>query len=134
MNHSSIMKGAAAVATVFGLALLLAPNALVALYKAPAMNEPGVYNSMLYGALLLGFAVMNWNASQATALQARPVILGSFVSYALALAVALIRQLTAPAPAAAWLNVAIFLVFTALYGYLTFAHQPAAAPAAGATA
>lgn len=134
MNHSSIMKAAAVVATVFGLALLFAPNALVTLYKAPAMNEPGIYNSMLYGALLLGFAVMNWTASQLSAPQARPVILGSFVAYALALAVALVRQLTVAVPAAAWLNVAIFLVFAALYGYLAFGHQPAGTPAAGTAA
>jgi len=126
MNHSSIMKTAAVVATVFGLALLFAPNALMTLYKAEQLNGPGIYNSMLSGGYLLALAVMNWNASKGSALEARHVILGTFVAMAIGLVVAIVRKLIDPTiPPMAWLNVAIFLVFTVLYGYLQFVQQPA---------
>jgi hypothetical protein len=62
MHHSPVMKAAAIVSVVFGLALLLAPNALVALYNAQPMSGPGLYNSSLYGGLLIGFGIINWMA------------------------------------------------------------------------
>ena len=132
MNHSLIMKCAAAVSAVFGLALLFAPNGLIALYKAEPMNGPGIYNSMLYGGVLIAFAVMNWTASQGSALEARHVILGSFVAFAIGLVVALVRQLTdASIPPTAWLNVVIFLVFGVLYAYLQFGQQQMGRSATG---
>jgi hypothetical protein len=117
-----IMRSVAVVAMAFGLALLFAPNALLALYKAEQLNASGLYNSMLYGACLVALAVMNWSASKAGELEARHVVLGTFVAHAIALLVALFRQLTDPAvPPAAWLNVLLFLIFAVLFGYLQFA-------------
>lgn len=121
MNQSSIMKAAAIVSAVFGIALLLAPNQLISLYKAEAMTGPGIYNSMLYGGTLIAVALMNWTASNAGAAEASHVIRGTLLGYAIGLVVVLVRQLTDPSvPPAAWLNVAIFAVFTALYAYLQF--------------
>ena len=135
MNHSPIMKIQAVLSALFGLALLFAPNALLAAYKADPMNAPGVYNSMLYGGCLIALAVMNWNASRASAMEARHVILGTLVANAIGFVVALTRQLSdASVPPAAWFNVALFLVLAALYGYLQFARAPAASPAAGSAA
>jgi hypothetical protein len=122
MNRTLIMRSVAVVAMAFGLALLFAPNALLALYKAEQLNASGLYNSMLYGACLVALAVMNWSASKAGELEARHVVLGTFVAHAIALLVALFRQLTDPAvPPAAWLNVLLFLIFAVLFGYLQFA-------------
>jgi hypothetical protein len=129
VSQSLIMKVAAVFAAIAGIAALFAPNEVMALYNAPPMNGPGVYNTMLYGASVIGFAVMNWTASQGTAQEARHVIQGAFVAYALALAVVLYQQTTQPTPGAAWINVLIFAVFTALYGYLQFGPQRAATPA-----
>lgn len=127
MPHTLIMRSAAVVALIFGLALLFAPNALLAMYKAQVLNSPGVYNSMLLGAYLIAVAIMNWNASKESTHDARHVILGTFVGMAIAFVVALQRQLSdASVTPAAWLNVAIFLVFSLLYGYLQFARQMAA--------
>lgn len=118
MHRSAIMKGTAIVAVLFGLPLLLAPNELLALYRAPELNVSGIYNSMLYGACLIAVGVMNWMAADGTDAEARPVIVGAFVLNALGLAVALLRQLTDQAPPGAWTNVAIFLVLTILYAGL----------------
>jgi hypothetical protein len=134
MNRTWIMRSVAVVAMVFGAALLFAPNALLALYKAEQLNGPGVYNSMLYGACLVALAVMNWSASTAPEMEARHVVLGTFVAHAIALLVALFRQLTDPAvPPAAWMNVLLFLIFAVLFGYLQFAHA-GSRPAAGSAA
>jgi hypothetical protein len=120
MNYSTIMKAAAIVSMLFGLALLLVPNELVAAYKASErLTTPGIYNSMLYGTALIALAVINWTASRRSVAEARPVILGSLVGYVLGLIVVLIRQLTDPnISQMAWLNVAIFAIFAALYAYL----------------
>lgn len=135
MNQSLIMRTVAVVSAVFGLALLLAPNGLLALYQAEQLNGPGVYNSMLYGACLIALAVMNWSASHASATEARHVVLGTFVANTLAFLVAIVRQLTDQTmPPAAWFNVLLFLIFAVLFGYLQFAHLPAGSPAAGSAA
>jgi len=124
MNPSLIMRAAAIVAAVFGVVLLFAPNTLMDLYQADELNGPGIYNSMLYGGCLIALAVMNWNASDGTADEARHVVLGTFVAMAIGLVVAVFRQLTdSTVPPMAWLNVAIFLVFAALYGYMQFGHH-----------
>jgi hypothetical protein len=135
MNRSLIMKIEAVISAVFGLALLFAPNALVAMYKAEPMNGPGIYNSMLYGAALIALALMNWQTSGANATEAKHVILGTLVANSLGFLVGLTRQLTDPSvPATAWFNVVLFLVFAILYGYLQFARAPAGSPAAGSAA
>ena len=136
MNYSTIMKASAIVAVLFGLALLLAPNELVSAYKAERMNAPGTYNSMLYGATLIGFAITNWVASSRSLAEARPVILGSLVAYVLGLIVSLFRQFTdANIPPAAWLNVAIFAVFAGLYAYIQLGQSTTTgSPRAGSAA
>ena len=125
MNHQNlILKIGAVVPALFGLALVLAPNELAAAYKAAELNPTGIYNSMLYGATLLGVAVMNWAASDARPDQARYVILGNFVSSVLAAIVAVIRQIgSASAQPTGWINIAIFVVFAVLFGYLYFARS-----------
>ena len=135
MNRSLIMKVEAVLGAVFGLALLFAPNALLAVYRAEPMTGVGIYNSMLYGGCLIALALMNWTASGVGASEARHVVLGTLVANSLGFLVAITRQLTDQSvPAAAWFNVVLFLVFAVLYGYLQFAHAPSGNPAAGSTA
>lgn len=118
MQRSTIMKSGAIVAVLFGIPLLVAPNALLALYRATELNAPGIYNSMLYGTCLIAIGAMNWLASSGTAAEARPVVVGTLILNVLGLLVALQRQLTDQAPASAWANVAIFLVFSGFYAAL----------------
>ena len=132
MNHAMPMKVSSAVYAVFGLALFFAPNALLALYKAPEMNGPGIYNSMLLGATFLGLAAATWVASGLTAAAARPVMLAALIGNSLGMVAGLYRQLSdASVPASSWLNVAIMLGFAVLYARLYFgrAVQPVGSPA-----
>ena len=121
MNHSLILKISAVVYLVFGIPLLLAPNALMAVYGVEPMNHVGVYNTMLFGATFIGLAVMTWMASRQDYREVRALVLGVLVANALGLLVALYRQLTQPeVPATAWVNVVLLLVFTVLYARLYF--------------
>lgn len=115
MRRSVIMRATAAVAVLFGIPLLLAPNALLALYRGGELNVPGIYNSMLYGACLIGLGVMNWLAATASPAEARPVIAGSAVVTVLGFVVAISRQLMGLAPPMAWVNVVLFFVIAVLY-------------------
>lgn len=113
------------VSGIFGLALVFMPNGLLELYGSPPMNPPGIYNSMILGGFLIGFAVMNWAASGDGEPGARKyAILGGMVSNAVALLAALSRQLTpGGAQPTGWVNVGIFLVFAVLFAYLYFGRK-----------
>ena len=132
MTHSAILKAAAVVAAIFGVVMLLAPQQLATLYGVPPLNSTGMYNTQLYGAFLLGLAASNWGMSLMSEDAVRPVIVGNLIATGLALIVVVVRQFQADATQAGWLNVAIFLVFTAAFGYELFArlggvhmHRPA---------
>jgi Ca2+/H+ antiporter len=128
MRRSSIMKGTAIVAVFFGIPLMLSPNAVLAVYSAPLANAPGVTNSMLYGACLVAIGLMNWMAAAQSTAAARPVVIGSFVVTVLGTLISLQRQLTDQAPAAAWLNVALYAVLLLLYGRLLLRREAAREP------
>ena len=135
MSQSALFKGSAVVMMAFGLVLLLSPNLLLKAYSAPLLNSPGNYNSMLFGASLIGFAVMNWSAAAASAESVRHIVLGNLVADVLGLAVTLYLQVTDPVvPTAAWINVVLFLGFTVLFGRVQLRSRAAATLAAGAPA
>lgn len=120
MNHRLIFRLAAILGLAFGLALMLAPDALMNAYGAENLGLTGRHMAMLYGASLAGYGLMNWGASRAVDLaEIHYVLIGNLGGHALALIISLYRQLLIPeTPETAWLNVAIFLVFTILFGYL----------------
>lgn len=119
MSHSSVLRFTAILGLLFGFPLLLAPDALMAIYGSRPLNTTGAYNTMLYGAMMIGFSVLDWGASRMPAGQVRPVLLGNLVGSALGLAVALYRQLTVEgSPPAAWINVVLFLALAGLFARL----------------
>lgn len=120
MNHRIVLRSAAVVAALYGIIQVIAPNTLMAMYGSPMLEASGVYFAMLCGAMLLGWAVMNWAASNAPQIEEiHYVLLGNLAITSISLLVTLFRQLSyAEAPASAWLNVFIFLVFSVLFGWL----------------
>jgi hypothetical protein len=120
MNHRIILRSAALVATLYGIILVLAPNTLMNIYGSETLDGSGFYFALLTGAMLLGWGAMNWAASTAPQIaEIHYVLLGNLVAQAISLVVTLYRQLTyAFVPQTGWLNVVIFLVFTALFGWL----------------
>ena len=133
MSHPLVLRISALVMMVFGVPLLLAPNALLALYGAPEMNGPGIYNTMLFGTLLVAVAVLNWLSSAEAGTVTRHVVLANLVGNALGFLVTLYRQLVDPSvPPTAWLNVGIYIVFAVLFAqvYLRMRAADAALPGA----
>jgi len=123
MKHAPVFKGAAVVEMAFGVALLLAPNQLMALYNAEMLESAGLYNTMLYGGLLIGMAILHWMASQVPEASVRSIVIGTAVATTLGLIVALFRQLTDPAvPVTAWVNVFIFAVIAIAFLGLALQH------------
>lgn len=120
MTHGLVLKSSALVFMVFGLAFVFMPNELLAMYKVEALNRSGVYNTMLLGSTFIGIGFMNWAASSARAIEeVRYVIVGNLAVSIAGFVVAITRQLTsAGAPQASWLNVALYLLFAVLFGYL----------------
>lgn len=118
MAQRTLMRTAAIVAFLFGIPLLLAPDALLALYRSVPLNVSGVHQAMLHGACLLAIGTMNWLAASAPQAAARPVIIGTLVLTVLGAAVSLTRQLAGLAPVTAWLNLAIYLVLAILYAWM----------------
>lgn len=116
MSHSLVLRIASVVMMLFGLALLLVPNALLAMYQAPEMNGPGIYNTMLLGSMLIAVSVLNWICSAQAEHTTRPVILTNLIGNALGLATCVYRQLVDPTvPATAWVNVAIYLALLVMF-------------------
>ena len=120
MNHRIILRCGAVLATLYGIILVVAPNTLMAMYGSQVLDGSGFYFAMLSGAMLLGWGAMNWAASNAPAIaEIHYVLLGNLVAQVISLVVTLYRQLTyADGPQSGWLNVAIFLVFSALFAWL----------------
>lgn len=120
MNHRIVLRSAAVVALLYGIILVLAPNTLMDMYRAELVEGAGIYFAMLTGGMLLGWGVMNWAASNAPQIaEIHYVLIGNLVAQAICFLVSLFRQLTyAFAPQSGWLNVGIFLVFSALFGWL----------------
>ena len=116
MNRQTVMRIAAVVYFLYGIPFFLAPNVVGALYNAPAMNGPGIYNSSLFGAALIAGGVATWRASTASAEAARITIMATLLSNGLSLLVALYHQLNMPGiPAMGWMNVVILAVFTGAF-------------------
>ncbi|MFC5514052.1 hypothetical protein ACFPOU_23390 [Massilia jejuensis] len=123
MNHRLILRLAAFVGVVFGIALMFGPDALMRAYGAEGLNNAGRGMAMLCGSLLTAFAIMNFAASRAPDMaEIHYVLIGNLVAFTLGFVITLYRQLMVETvPDTAWLNVILNLGFAALFGYLYMA-------------
>ncbi|MGJ9416606.1 hypothetical protein ACHAC9_02405 [Massilia sp. CMS3.1] len=120
MKYRLILRLAAFVGIVFGLALMFGPDALLRTYGADSLNTPGRGMAMLYGSVLTGFAVMNFAASRAPDVaEIHYVLIGNLVAFTFGFVITLYRQLMVDTvPDTAWFNVILNFGFAALFGYL----------------
>jgi len=123
MKVGTLMVINAVVALVFGAAFVLVPGLLVPLYGVEA--TPGLkYTGQLFGAALIGFAVLTWAARKAGDSEARrAIVLAFLVSFAVGLVTSLVGQLGGVVNALGWSTVIIYLFFTLGYGYFQFARR-----------
>lgn len=120
MKLSHLMIVSAVVAVIFGIAFVLAAGSLMTLYGA-TLNPAGNLIAQLFGAALIGFAVVNWfarNAKEGEALQA--IVLANLVSDTIGFILALLGQLAGVVNALGWSTVVIYLLLALGFAYFQF--------------
>src|SRR3989337_2392842 len=120
MNLSLLFTVNAIVAAVFGFAFVIAPGQAASLYGVTA-DAQFRYLAQLFGAALVGFAVLTWVARTATASDARKaIVLALFVSNALGFGLALLGQMAGVVSTMGWSTVVIYLILALGFGYFRF--------------
>ncbi|MFN8451402.1 MAG: hypothetical protein U0521_23165 [Anaerolineae bacterium] len=108
------------VAIVFGLAFILIPDPVLKLY-AVELNAQGLFVSQLFGAALVGFALITWLLRDVDDVGIKQsVMLALFVSDAIGFVLSLIAQLNSLANALGWSTVVIYLLLALGFGYFRF--------------
>ena len=123
MSLNSLLAIHAAFEVFFGLGTLLVPALIVQPMAAPgtSFGEPLPMVLRLYGALALSMGLILWAARQSKdAGLRRWVVLAQFIHNALGLMVMLPLVLNGTLPAAAWLNIIVWIVLTLAYSYFYF--------------
>ena len=125
MKIKTLMLINAVAAGVFGLAFVFLPGWVAANYGIPA--DAGLrYVNQLFGANLVGVAVLCWLAQDAPESDARTAISRAlFVINAVAFVVTVVAQLSHVMNAVGWSSVVIFLFFTVGWAFFLRA-KPAA--------
>jgi len=120
MKLSSLLVVDAVIGVVFGVAFVVASGPLLSIYGI-TLDKAGTLVAQLFGALLIGFAVLNWLARNVTEPEARQaVVYGNLVGAAIGFVVILIGQLAGIANAVGWSTVAIYLLLTLGFAYVQF--------------
>jgi hypothetical protein len=115
---NNLLVVAAVIGAVFGVAFVVASGPLLAIYGI-TLDKAGTLVAQLFGALLIGLAVLNWFARNVTDPDARQaVVLGNLTGDVVGFVVILIGQLAGIANTLGWVNVAIYLVLGLGFAYV----------------
>ena len=126
MKLNTLLSIAAVVAGVFGVAFVVATGPLLSLYGI-ALDRAGTLVAQLFGAALIGFAVLNWFARNLTDREAqRAIVLANLSSDVVGFVMILIGQLAGVANALGWSSVAIYLLLALGFAYFQFMKREAA--------
>jgi hypothetical protein len=120
MKLSTLLVVSAAVGVAFGVAFVLASGPLLSIYGI-TLDKAGTLIAQLFGALLIGIAVLNWLGRDLTDPQAqRAFVLGNLVGDVVGFVVILLGQLAGIANVLGWVNVAIYLLLALGFAYIQF--------------
>ncbi len=121
MKLSHLLSVGAAVGAFFGIAFVLAPGPVLALYGI-TLSPGGTVVAQLFGGALMGLGAIDWfarNAQSGEALQA--IIMGNLVDNTIGFVVALLGQLAGMANGMGWLIVFIYFWLAVAFAYFQFA-------------
>ncbi len=120
MKLGTLMMVTTVVAGIFGIAFVLASGPLMSMYGA-TLNPAGTLIAQLFGAALIGYAVVNWFARNAKGDEAlRAIVLANFVADTIGFIVSLLGQLSGVVNALGWSTVVIYLLLALGYAYFQF--------------
>ena len=108
------------IAGLFGLAFVFAPAQLLAQYGLAIGAGFGLV-AQLFGAALLGYAILTWLVRNAADSEARrAIVLALFISDGVAFVLALMAQLKGLVTSLGWSTVAIYLLLALGFAYFYF--------------
>jgi hypothetical protein len=120
MKLNSFLMLATIVAAVFGLAFLLAPSQLVAMYGVTLTPATEVIGRIA-GSVILGFAIVFWAARNGDAAETfKAVMIAGFVANGLDCLILLHATVTGLINGLGWLQVLINGALAAGFWYFTF--------------
>ena len=126
MSLKNLLMFAAVIGAAFGVAFVVASGPLLAIYGI-TLDKAGTLVAQLFGALLIGVAVLNWFARNVTNPEARQaVVVGNLTGDVVGFVVILIGQLAGIANALGWANVAIYLLLASGFAYVQFMQRSSA--------
>lgn len=126
MNFKNLCMAKAVLCVVLGIVCVVAPVHFIKLY-GPSLTDGGALITQLFGASLILIAVTLWFVKGVEASQAQNAItLGVFVGDLIGTVVNVIAVIGGVLNALGWLNVVLYLVLTAGFGYLRFFKRAAA--------
>jgi hypothetical protein len=110
----------AVIAGLFGLAFVFAPAQLLAQYGLAIDAGFGLV-AQLFGAALIGYAILTWLVRKAGDSEARrAIVLALVISDGVAFVLALIAQLKGMVNSLGWSTVAIYLLLALGFAYFYF--------------
>ncbi len=114
-----LLRFHALLAAAYAFALLVLPQATIALLSGDALSDVAAAIARLFGAALLLIASIAWGTSRLRDQDARRLITASFFVYAvLGAGIALVGQLNGTWNALGWTTVATYLILVLGYGYV----------------
>ena len=120
MKLSMFMVIVAVVAGLFGLGFVFVPEQVMS-YYGTAPDASTNYMAQLFGAALLGFAVILWLCKDTEdSPERQAILLGLFVAEGAGFVIALNTQLGGGINALGWSTVFIYLLFALGFGYFRF--------------
>ena len=120
MKLSALMTVNAVIAGLFGIAFVVVPARILAIYGITVDAQFDLVGQ-LFGAALLGYALLTWTARNAAPSDARAaIVLALFGSNAIGFVIALIAQLRNVVNQVGWSTVAIYLLLALGFGYFQF--------------
>jgi hypothetical protein len=126
VSLKNLLMVAAVIGAAFGVAFVVASGPLLAIYGI-TLDKAGTLVAQLFGALLIGVAVLNWFARNVTDPEARQaVVVGNLTGDVVGFVVILIGQLAGIANALGWANVAIYLLLALGFAYVQFMQRSSA--------
>jgi hypothetical protein len=126
VSLKNLLMVAAVIGAAFGVAFVVASGPLLAIYGI-TLDKAGTLVAQLFGALLIGVAVLNWFARDVTDPEARQaVVFGNLSGDAIGFVVILIGQLAGIANSLGWVNVAIYLLLAVGFAYVQFMQRRSA--------
>jgi hypothetical protein len=120
MTRNNFMMLATVVAAVFGLAFLIAPSQLVALYGVTLTPATAVIGRIA-GSVILGFAIVFWGAREGNAADAlKAAMMGGLVANGLDALILLHATATGLLNGLGWLQVLINGALAAGFWYFSY--------------